>query len=93
MKKLFIIMITSIALASCGGKNSEADRDEKDDYETNSPEATPQDNSREGMDTTGADMEADTTKSGGTTGSTSGSGLDGSDMNGIEDESTAGRGS
>jgi hypothetical protein len=45
------------------------------------------------MDTTGADMEADTTKSGGTTGSTSGSGLDGSDMNGIEDESTAGRGS
>jgi hypothetical protein len=87
MKKLIVILFASMALAACGGQGSEASRDETDDYETNSPEATPQDNSREGMDTTGTDMGADTTKSGGTTGSASGSGLDGSDTNGIEDES------
>lgn len=74
MKKLCMILIASVWLAACGGGHRE--------HETNSPEVTPQDNSREGMDTTSTDMQGDTTKSGGTTGSASGS-----ELNGSEDES------
>lgn len=86
MKKIFMIALASLALAACsGGNNSEANRDESENY---TEEVTPQDNSREGMDTVSTDMQADTVKSGGTTGSTSGSGVDGSDMNGTDDGGT-----
>jgi hypothetical protein len=89
MKNVFMILIVGIALTACGGgNNSEANRDDTDNYENNSPAVTPQDNSREGMDTTGVDMQADTTTAGGKVGATSGSGVDGSDMNGADDGSS-----
>jgi hypothetical protein len=92
MKKLFMVLTVGIALTACGGgNNSEANRDVNDDYENNSPAATPQDNSREGMDTTGVDMQADTTTAGGKVGATSGSGVDGSDTNGSDDGSSTER--
>jgi hypothetical protein len=91
MKKLFMILIAGMALTACGERNnSEATRDD-DNIENNSPAVTPQDNSREGMDTTGVDMKSDTTRTGGRVGATSGSGVDGSDTNGADDGSSTER--
>jgi len=66
MKKLFLILLTSMALAACGdGSNrSEANRDETDNMETNEPAVGVDDDANDMQDTTSTNMQTDTTSTG-----------------------------
>jgi hypothetical protein len=62
MKKLFVILLASMALAACGdGSNrSEANRDDVDTYDNTTPSVAPETDLQ--RDTTGSDyMRSDTT--------------------------------
>lgn len=67
MKKLFMILLASMALAACGdGSNrSEANREETENYDNTTPSVTPESETEMRHDTTSMDhMEADTTATG-----------------------------
>ena len=65
MKKLFLILLTSMALAACGdGNRSEANRDDDDNVETNEPAVGVDDDANDMQDTTSTNMQTDTTSTG-----------------------------
>ena len=64
MKKIFLILLTSMALAACGDGNREANRDDMDNVETNEPAVGADDDAIDMQDTTSTNMQTDTTSTG-----------------------------
>ena len=76
MRKLAIIILASMAMAACGDGSNRSEANQNDDYETNEPAVSSQDNTSDdnagngnnsGRDTSSTNMQTDTTSTRGTT--------------------------